>query len=609
MVNTRLDIGTWLLWSAVGMLLALSWSAGSQVGAFDYVPMNHDAFYHARRILDTVKEPAAFYQFDQRIHAPEGSILVWPWGYDFLAAMVVRAVGGWTGADPALVLAHLPPVWVALNVALVVLILRALGLPAFYRFAGAGFYTLLPLTLHLHGFYVVDHHFIEHAFVLVTLLVMVRWASHTHSVRLGALAGVAMGLAPAFHPGLFILQLPLVVVALLLWLQRRGLGRTPLLVCATALVLSTLIALLPSLPFQRGIFLYYYHSWFHLYVASAVALSLLWFARVGPSPARQLQYAMLAAASLLPMIGQIPAGAAFLGGELTSLAEMQEVTSPVAVALGGSVWRIIGLYSPLILAAPLVVAWGVASLRSRAAATHLVLAIFSLFGLALLAIQLRMHYFGTFALFMPVLMIAHSWLRPAAARHKLVALLVMVAPLVGVRYLLERPGAGDSIEYQLMRPLYLALATQCARAPGIVLANQNEGHYIRFHTECSVIANNFIMTPQHEQKIRLSEELLAGDMTRLEQQAPYVRYVLVKRADNFLGQDSEAARTMNTGLRRFMLGAPLPPELKTITRLQVARPDGSQETIAALYEVVGAASGGTATPGPASSADIAAHGR
>ena len=34
--------------------------------------------------------PGAFYEFDPKIHAPEGSLLTWPWGYDYAMAWLVR---------------------------------------------------------------------------------------------------------------------------------------------------------------------------------------------------------------------------------------------------------------------------------------------------------------------------------------------------------------------------------------------------------------------------------------------------------------------------------------------------------------------------------------
>jgi asparagine N-glycosylation enzyme membrane subunit Stt3 len=83
-------IGLWLLIGAIAAgACALKWPAahfGDEV-----LPVGNDSFYHARRILDTVADPASFYEFDPKIHAPEGSLLVWPWGYDYAMAWVVKA--------------------------------------------------------------------------------------------------------------------------------------------------------------------------------------------------------------------------------------------------------------------------------------------------------------------------------------------------------------------------------------------------------------------------------------------------------------------------------------------------------------------------------------
>ena len=40
-----------------------------------YLPVSHESFYHARRILDAVADPSAYYQLDASIHVPEGSWL------------------------------------------------------------------------------------------------------------------------------------------------------------------------------------------------------------------------------------------------------------------------------------------------------------------------------------------------------------------------------------------------------------------------------------------------------------------------------------------------------------------------------------------------------
>ena len=67
---------------------------------------------------------------------------------------------------------------------------------------------------------------------------------------------------------------------------------------------------------------------------------------------------------------------------------------------------------------------------------------------------------------------------------------------------------GMDRRYELIRPLIKDLGKVCAQAPGVALTNNNDGHYVRYHTDCSVIANNFIMTPQHEEKIYESADVI-----------------------------------------------------------------------------------------------------
>ena len=92
----------WVLVASIAVgACALSWpsahiAANAAVGLeAEYLPVSIDSFYHARRILDTAADPASFYQFDAKIHAPEGSLLPWPWGYDYAMGWIVRTGNCW----------------------------------------------------------------------------------------------------------------------------------------------------------------------------------------------------------------------------------------------------------------------------------------------------------------------------------------------------------------------------------------------------------------------------------------------------------------------------------------------------------------------------------
>src|SRR5687767_11235006 len=64
-------------------------SASFQDG--QYMPVGPDAFYHARRILDAVANPSSFFQFDAHMDPPNGSLVLWPWAYDYVLSLNVRA--------------------------------------------------------------------------------------------------------------------------------------------------------------------------------------------------------------------------------------------------------------------------------------------------------------------------------------------------------------------------------------------------------------------------------------------------------------------------------------------------------------------------------------
>ena len=93
--------------------------------------------------------------------------------------------------------------------------------------------------------------------------------------------------------------------------------------------------------------------------------------------------------------------------------------------------------------------------------------------------------------------------------------------------------------------------------PGIVLADNDAGHYIRYYTECSVIANNFLLTRQHEQKIRQIDYLTSLPAAALPGAAPFVRYMLVRpvsieRGDNrqYMSYSQTDAQLLNDLLLR-----------------------------------------------------------
>jgi hypothetical protein len=534
MHSSRLKLIAWWLplsLIAVG-ICSLRWDTAHFAG--EYFPFGNDAFYHARRILDTVADPSAFYQFDAKIHAPEGSLLTWPWGYDYAMAMVVRtleALG--VSASPIAILIWLPVAFVLLPIGLIMLIARRLGL-SHPLVVMAGLATaLLPLTQNLYAVGQIDHHFAEHIFVLATIACGLRWFSRPHDTPAAITLGVVLAAATTIQNGLFILQLPILATMLGLWAQGTRMPMRTTLSFAAALVLTQLAVLLPSLPFQLGLFEFYTLSWYHLYVATGTALAALALSHLATSK-RNFAVLVCMALLLLPLARQFLIARAFLGGTIARLDTIVEARSLIEMLLSPRGRQELTLtYSALVWLVPLTVLYCAWQGWQERATPRLFFWIWCVFGLALLTAQLRLQYFGSFALFMPWLVLAQQCMTRWPGNYKVVtlsmALLLALMYWMPGRYQLsgKMALAGDP-NLAALRPILDNLKEACAREPGIVLADNDSGHYVRYYTQCSVIANNFLLTPQHEQKIRQIDYLFSVPAAAFPGVAPFVRYILVR---------------------------------------------------------------------------------
>ena len=198
---------TWFVFALLTVAVAMLYMSASYVDG-QYIPVSNDSFYHARRIIDAAIGERGFYQFDTMIHVPDGSWLNWPWAYDYLLALSLRgAMSVRPDLRPMQFLAYVPVFWVFINVGLLTLIARQVRLSAIPAAIGLLAFSLLPLTQSLHGLGLIDHHFIELTFVLLTVLFGLRFFEQQRT-RDGAVLGGILGIAVAFHNGLFILQIP-----------------------------------------------------------------------------------------------------------------------------------------------------------------------------------------------------------------------------------------------------------------------------------------------------------------------------------------------------------------------------------------------------------------
>lgn len=525
-----------LLWALLGVIAvggeAITWPVAHYKG--EAIPVGIDSYYHARRILDTAAEPSDFYEFDEHIHAPEGSLLTWPWAYDYGMAWIVRlAVKSGIASEPMEVLAWIPPFAVLITMGVFLLICRELRLSTWMTTVGGLCLALAPTTQLLHGVGQIDHHWAEFILVLGTLGLGMAWLREPTDRRKSIALGAVLGFAPAIHNGMFILQLPLLLTAFALWVQGKRLPTRECLILSATLVGMTLIVALPSLPFRMGRFEFYTLSWFHLYIAASSA-TILTFMTAADFSRRYLVYLVaIGAGLLLPIAAQVRHGQAFLAGSINYLAEIAEMMPPLVATQRLGTLFIHQVYSPIFWLLPLTIALCIWQLWRQRQSPQLLFWVTSLIGIVLLNLQLRLHYFGNFALFLPWLFLADVFASRKPHRSKLIYLLTSLAMLLFYAFPLRHQvvagvAKANDESFVNVRPVLARLAEACREDPGIVLADGNAGHYIRYYTDCDVVANNFLMTPQHFAKMDEIRFLFSLPAAELSRRAPHIKYVLVR---------------------------------------------------------------------------------
>ena len=589
-VDPRLaNLLIWVAAGAVGAWIALRWLPATVVDG-EFVPIGPDAFYHARRILDTHLDPGAFYQFDPLVHAPLGSWVPVPWGYDLAAAWLLRVVTAvLPDASPGPLLALLPVFWVFVNAGLLLGVTSALGLSPALRAVALACFAVSPLTQYLHGAGQVDHHFVELTMVLGTLWLGLRSAAGTAGGASALAWGALLGLAPAVHSALFILQIPVLAWALIAWLRRCPPAPALLLHLAVGLLAGTVLAVAPSEPARAGVFSFHLLSWFQAYVACCTALLLLLTARLAPG-ARSLGVVLVVGLLLaLPLAENIVTVNRFMSRDYAALDGLLEMTSVWAQATdGGTGWLVVlSTYSVLIVVFPAVLA----ALAWRALVTadrrELLFCLSALLGGILMLLQLRLHYLGSFAVYLPPLLalqhLGTRFPRRRTVLHASAGVLFAGALAPGLA-MLDAPRVGGGLYYELVRGVFPPLAEACADAPGVLLADFRDGHFLRYHTRCAVVGNMFGLTPADHRMIRRTEALMGRSAAEIRDHEPWIRYVLVVREDNVLDPPAQAEiLRLNAGIRGDLLFAsePWPAGYELVGQVVYRYPDSGAVTVVA----------------------------
>ena len=174
----------------------------------------------------------------------------------------------------------------------------------------------------------------------------------------------------------------------------------------------------------------------------------------------------------------------------------------------------------------------------------------------------------------------------------IVLFLIGFRPAITGPLLNEYPVAG-SVLYETVQPLMPILADACEDDPGIVLAAGQFGHYVSFHTDCSVIANNFLISDFHFEKVGEVNELFRVPADVLASAQSPIRYVLVMLSDTHeiidgvtVLKDLGDIEQRNPRLiRDLVFGDELPPGITAVKRLELDLENGERLPLAGIYKL------------------------
>jgi hypothetical protein len=143
---------------------------------------------------------------------------------------------------------------------------------------------------------------------------------------------------------------------------------------------------------------------------------------------------------------------------------------------------------------------------------------------------------------------------------------------------------GGSFDFQITYSIYEEIKNACAIDSGLILADWSDGHYITYYSNCSVTANNMILSPVDFAHIKENKRLLGLTARELLAQKRYpIKYVFVSRNDNiFVKTTTKQLQDANQGLRyELLFPTSLPEEYQLIYTLV----NQKNESIAKLYKL------------------------
>jgi hypothetical protein len=586
----------WLAGSTLAVIAALTMLTAAHVDN-EYLPSNADAFYHARRILDSLFSGQPVVQFDDKMHVPEGSWVTWPWGYDTVVTWITGMFGPFANEAAAnRVLMHIPPAVLPIAIGVVIVIARQLKLSLSLTTVLVLAFATLPMIFILFSVGNIDHHFAELLWTLGTIAAGIAFfRAGSNRVLPGIVLGAVLGTAMAIHNGLFILQIPVSLALALTWLLGQPVPeRRRMLAFAVSLIVVTTLVCIPSEPWRRGYFEFYTLSWFHFYIAVCVAafsLLIAWFRR---TPRAVVIVLVTAGLLVIPILGSLPLAGDFVSGQLESIRMIDEVHSPYALYFSSGAHFSTRLLSWLMWLSLPMLALNLWWLTSRKEPELVFVATVGVMGLALMQLQFRFGVFGVFSMLLTPLLFA-SLLAGRVAGFRKWATVACIA-LFAVCYYptianwqLHWTLAGN-LAYRDIRSVFPKLHELCNQRPGIVLGDLDYGHWVRYHSSCSVIGNVFLLTPQHASKAFENARLLSLTPQALVADKTPVRYVFAHHTVNLKldangkeSPDLEKLRLVLAPLERELLGpeSKIPPQFEK--RWEISTPAG--QILGRLYEI------------------------
>ena len=145
---------------------------------------------------------------------------------------------------------------------------------------------------------------------------------------------------------------------------------------------------------------------------------------------------------------------------------------------------------------------------------------------------------------------------------------------------------GADLDYAAAIPIYQELARLCETEHAIVLASSDDGNPILFHTECKVIANNFILSDADVQSLNRVDQLMKMSPEGIRKAAPEVRYLLVRAKDFGVEHDGQFGLVAESPMvQQIFLARQPPPGFTLITKIN----SGADEV--RLYRIDAAALG------------------